>query len=99
MGQLVGNYCKARKSVRQAAEAAGTVRERVVKGDDLKVRTLATVVCAWKESSKETSSRYVCWLQWFLLGLSDLVHTYIQQRIGERPPQQQITGPPSLGQQ
>lgn len=47
MGQLVGNYCKARKSVRQAAEAAGTVRERVVKGDELKVRMLVTVVFAW----------------------------------------------------
>lgn len=35
--ELVGNYASARRSIREAAEAAETVGERVVKGDDLQV--------------------------------------------------------------
>ncbi len=36
--QLVSKYRAARKSIREAAEAAETVGERVIKGDELKVR-------------------------------------------------------------
>lgn len=57
MGQLLGNYCKARKSVREAADAAGTVRERVIKGDDLKVcRRFITFACSLGQVAKRTAA-------------------------------------------
>lgn len=73
VGELVGNYTRARRSIREAAEAAETVGERVIRGDDLQVGLFR-----YKHSTATTVLRDLLlenWVSKVVLACPDLLNS------------------------